>query len=329
MEGVDFEILHFFNGKNVILSLCVWQRVLLTAVLLTCLAVGTFSKLVIYWDIQKTALWDKPINLLILTDQVLSQVNHVWLTVTFLIMLLIGQTYEDIFGPHYGRGLCWVLHWTNVYYLLYQTVGGFFIALYRILYMKGNLKVKTLIGTKSFLLTIHIGGLLTCGLFLYILILTAPRVYTFCACMGISETMFEVIGPSIMGHNLYQTFYRYRGFLVLLPILLLIELFIYVFLYHNLWTENRHRSRIGVLSRAVLMARRTRNAINLAGHVCTFAERILFLTVLTLMLETKVMSSQINDLVIPLKNVEFTVISSVQVLTSETLRRSAMAVLRF
>ncbi len=131
-----------------------WRMCIALSLLLT-LIVGTNLKIIIFKCLNSPDANLGPINYLIWFDQI----NGTFLAPSIIVRilsLLVPIPVSDIFGQHF----CDVTMYLNDLYIAGRSMWSFFIALFRVLFVKGQKWLKKTIGVSNILLLMISSGLL-------------------------------------------------------------------------------------------------------------------------------------------------------------------------
>ena len=129
---------------------------ILVAGMILALLSGTFFKLVLYKGLSRHKIADRPINLAILVNAVIHQATHTFCGIDIILMLGFGINGGDLYGDLY----CYAMLIVGSFGLVYLSVGSFLTAVYRVLFIKGSSRIRTLLRDRRMIVLVLLGGLL-------------------------------------------------------------------------------------------------------------------------------------------------------------------------
>ena len=145
-------ISHISNQEIPLVSLQLYIKRILTIAMVVSLIIGSYYKYVMYsyvWTTnRKNRGWmHRPINMLIVTSAVVHHFTHLWIGLSYAMMLTMEISMADAIGDHF----CQITYIIGVYGIAYLSVGSFGISLYRVIYMKREQWIKQVVGEKRLL----------------------------------------------------------------------------------------------------------------------------------------------------------------------------------
>jgi len=161
------------------------------------LGLGLTMKSIVFWHFSQIKIWTKPINVLILVDEVIFIISGSYILIQMSIWLLTQSSSAIIFETLLNiqiesRMYCSVFISITSFHYFYGTLGSFGISLHRyVLILKPHL-VKNLTQEKIMLITVLALSILTnLGLIFLYTSGNVTRRNAYNACMGRTET-FQV-----------------------------------------------------------------------------------------------------------------------------------------
>ena len=241
------------------------------------LSIGSYFKCILYQFIysHKRDWMHRPINVLTLTSAIIHHVTHISSGTWHALVCLV----DTPLGHFVGDDICWVMMVIGVYGIVYLSVGSFWIAIYRTLYIKCESWVKYVIGEKMLLmivlfLSIGISGIIC---FLHVIEDNGHRTgYNMCTGLSVTQTELLMEYGYSRGDEPITT--TYLGKLTTLSCITfqLIEFVLYLwFFYHRYKNDN---GNIGKLIRQEdVQQRNAKNAGTFLGQFYGFIVEYSFL----------------------------------------------------
>ena len=108
---------------------------------------GTAMKQLIYKNFQKIKIIEKPINFLILLDQILNQTFSTIFCVSVISSVAFGMTLNEFLNEFFGANLncftfCTFYMYLASFSVVFSSTGNFGIAIYRLIIVKLNRKAN-------------------------------------------------------------------------------------------------------------------------------------------------------------------------------------------
>lgn len=162
----------------------------LIAVLVISLLSGSYFKTVLYRTILNEKFKERPINILIFTQAVIHHITHVFTGVNIILSISFDGLSNIIFGEIY----CEIVISVAAFGIFYLAIGGFFIALFRILYIRHNHWTKYVAGEQIVLAFLLTAGLVATTILTFLLLIEPSNhrvVYN--ECIGRSSTALSIV----------------------------------------------------------------------------------------------------------------------------------------
>ena len=159
----------WMRGEESLMYLPFDYKMMLAAVMLISLLVGSYYKCITYAYFLSTSKenrgWmHRPINVLLLTSSLIHHATHIWMWSWFVISFLTVVPLSDVFGFH-G---CQIIQIVAGFGMCYLTIGGFGITVYRLLLIKHENWVKNVIGQKVLLGIISSTSFVICSIIVFL-----------------------------------------------------------------------------------------------------------------------------------------------------------------
>ena len=263
----------------------------------------------------------RPINVLTVVSSIIRHVIHLAMGMYYLLNMITDMPLGDVFGSWY----CYANVTIAVYGLGYFAVGGFGIAVYRLLYIRFELWVKYCIGEQILLwlllfLSVTLTGLFT---FLYMIEENGLRVGVN-MCTGLSLEQTQVLidynisrGIQMLTTNVYQ-----KTAVALCLAVQTIQFAIYMWLfYYRYKHDNGDIAKL--LTQETVHKRNIKNATTLIGEMCVFVMASAFFVANIILLQlANGPHHHIRAIVCCLRFIYFGVLSTIEVYSSPELRKS-------
>jgi len=192
-----FQNLKTENHLSVVLQISQpWNMGLIFCIALS-LIWGSAMKSLIYIECTKHKILTKPINLLILVDQITNHSINIFIGLNIVIELYFGLTptqfaktylYIDVQTTVY----CKIFFFLGIFMSTYLIIGNSILAIYRTIYLRKPKFVKHVIGEKLLLIISLVGGCLVTTTMTYLYVsegFSTSAIYNMC--VGRSQ-FFEV-----------------------------------------------------------------------------------------------------------------------------------------
>ena len=287
------------------------------------LTIGSYFKFIMYQFMytNKKDCMNRPINVLTLTGAIIHHVTHICSGSWHALVCIINSPLNTFVGDE----VCWVMMVVGVYGIVYLTVGSFWIAVYRTLYIRHECWVRYVIGEKVLLLivlflSIGISGVIC---FLYVFEDNAHRTgYNMCVGLSVTQTELLMDYDSSRGKEQVTTTYLAKLTTLSCITFQLIEFTIYLwFFYHRYKNDNGNITK--VMKQEDVQKRNAKNAGTFLGQFYGFIVEYSFLvSILTIHIFYADEDFQhIRGLVVMAKFMDFGLLSAIEVYSSPVLRR--------
>ena len=207
------------------------------------------------------------------------------------------------------------------YEVVYSIVGGFGMALYRILLIKHDQFIKYKIGENNLLLAILLFGLLFV-LFVIIMFIVADNMGFMSenCIMTPGSQVLNILGNYQQSSGLFPTYIYWKQFrsflLIVMSSITLSEIAIYISFFHHLYKHDNSPSIRSLLEPKVIKSRNKKNALTFFSQFCTFVFEISFLMLMVFAAFISHNSKEKFVIAILLKKISFACIAAVEVCTS-------------
>jgi hypothetical protein len=207
--------------------------------------------------------------------------------------------------------------------VFYTIIGDLGIAIYRILLIKHDSFAKDTIGLKTLASIIFCSGIFLLALMIYFGANAHPLRPN---CMMLPkknviemlDAYWKIIGnPSEYS---YLTFFRTLNNSLLLA-MVCAQIAIYVMFFHHLYKHDNSERLRRLLDASTIKRRNMKNALTFFSQFCSFVFEITFVIVVFFAVWMGTSKSLLYDLMIVLKQISFSGIAIIQVVTSSNLRR--------
>lgn len=321
----------FTNGRNdslvithnyksfILFDLDFITRVAFIVLLTKAWVLAMAGKYTIFRMIALTGIVDKPINVLILFDQVVDVITRS-VHIPTVFVLVTSRPLADFIG----KSICPVFTTTVFSGFAFRAFGPLSIAIFRIIYVKGN---GYLVSNKNIEWIVCIvllsSNIVTSSflLFLYTLV-TSPRSYLKEMCNGYNSEhlliLLEYTGA------LTQTWIT-RAILVVLTSAQVLIAVLYAILFWHIYKHDKTMEK--VLSEQVIKNRKKRNAISCACEMYGYAVEVLMYTFFMLTASADQFRTLRSHAMI-LWQFEFAIKSTVQAMAGHDTRNIFLGILR-
>ena len=310
------------NTENVILPVLLLHskdiQILLCVVGWCLMVIGSYFRLVVYKHLFDEYRKKKltPINVLILFSCLIQQLGVLSYQIYETLVVLNGENLENL--VYYG--FCHVIRYIFGYEMLYSIVGGFGIALYRLLLIKQNELVKYKIGENNLLYIILSSGLLLV-LGLLVMLIGADNFDLSKNCIIVPGVNFlNVLGAYQQSSGVFPSYYYQNQirpyFIVVMLSLTLAEIFIYLIFFWHFYKHDNSESLRKLLEPKIIKQRNKRNALTFFSQFCTFIFEISFIILMLLASFATQNPKEKYLLATFLKKLTFASIAMIEVFTS-------------
>ena len=288
------------------------------------LTIGSYFKSALYWYMYDhlNGIKDRPIDILLLLRAIILHVICLFIITTYTI----GLSFDITFSHHLGEAWCNVFWYGGVYAFAYRNIGGLGIAVFRLFFIFCGKWINNKFGTKGMLFVIStasvsVSGLITIGFGIG----NGPssrRQLSWNFCIGQSETFREILHEYsfIRGTVIHQHELIPKLILLISLACVVAQLGCYLAIFGHLHVHNSAMMKKNIMDPGVLERRQQKNAITFLGQFYTFiAEFLVYLALMYTMLEKS--NSAYRLVVIIGFFVDFGLVSIVEVMTSQNLRR--------
>ena len=146
--------IQFTNERTFLLELSFFWKVVVWISVTASLIVGWIAKFVIYHHIFQKNINEQPINVLILTEQLVhhfcGNISLLSTSLSIPMGLSIGEMIEKYFGNIIsGNTYCWFYFYVQCVTVAYRGIDGLGIAIVRLLYIKKGTWVKYKFGEQK------------------------------------------------------------------------------------------------------------------------------------------------------------------------------------
>ncbi len=185
------------NNLSVILQIGQpWNLGLILCITLS-LIWGSAMKILVYIEYTKHKILKKPINLLILLDQIISQSINIFIGLNIVIELHFGLTPTQFFKTYFHIDVqetiyCKIFFFLGIFMSTYLIIGNSILAIYRTIYLTKSNFVKHVIGEKRSLFIFLVGGFIITFTMTYLYVdIESSTSAIYNMCVGRSQ-YFEV-----------------------------------------------------------------------------------------------------------------------------------------
>ena len=314
LELTSFDSLTFF-GKSI-----------LVASLLTSLIVGSYFKsaLHLYMFDERKDIMNKPIDLLILVQSLIEHSVAIFMTAFYVVGVAFNITFADQFGEDW----CNIPFHASTMGMANRVCGSLGIAVLRMFYVKFPYKIKEDLFRRRMMfgtLTTYIFSMIHSGIGFGIGNGPASRkqvLWNFC--VGQSENFREVVhnyslavGSTKPIPDIYPAMMS-----ILTLVCIFSELACYIVLFKHLYSHNEDLLRNKTLPLREVKKRHMLNATSFLGQFYGFVVKTTLTSGVMFTLITGPGDTFLRMIIVVFLWVEFGIISIVEVLTSQNLRKN-------
>ena len=300
-----------------------WLNVFLSWIFV--MIIGTYFRFILYEHLyeQYKKKDFTPINALILTTTLLNHLGLIVITVSRTLIVFNDTALANIPGLSY---YCTFRQYFVQFTIFYGFIGGFGIAIYRILLIKHTDLVKNRIGLKIFGIFISFGGMLASVLLVVLINSHHYGKLTWELClMNRNVLVFEMLNEyeQSRGNNDVLSSFKYvrlyAGVTCLISVVS--ETIIYIIFFHYIYKNDNSVSLKKLLDKKVINARNRTNAITFFGQFCSFFVELSIIFIYAAgQMRNGNENSIIYEMALNSYQIGFAVMSMVEILTSNTLR---------
>ena len=281
--------------------------------------IGSYFRLIVYKHLFKeyTAKQLTPINVLTIA-YCLIQHSAV---LSYQIYETLVVSYSDNLQNFAGYWFCNGVRFIFGYEIIYSVVGGFGMALYRILLIKHDQFIKYKIGENNLLWAILLFGLLFVFFVIIMFIVADDMGFMSENCiMTPGSEVLDILGNYQRSSGFLPTYFywkQFRSFLILtMSSITLSEIAIYISFFYHLYKHDNSKSILSLLGSKVVKSRNKKNALTFFSQFCTFVFEISFLMLMVFAALISHNSKEKFVIAILLKKISFASIAAVEVFTS-------------
>ena len=265
---------------------------------------------------------DRPVDILLLLQAVIQHMMCLLMVFTYTV----GLPFDITFSQHLGEAWCNVPWYGGTFGAAYRNVGSLGIAIMRLLFMYCGDWMKNKFGTRPMLCVISTASLIISAMMTIGFGLgngpSSRKQPNWNFCIGKSEIFREIVHEySVVRGNVLPQHELIPKLVLLISIVCVVaELACYIVIFGHLYLHNKAMMKKKITEPGVLERRQHKNAITFLGQFWTFVvECIVYLLMMYTM---KKESHYIYRLVAVIGFwVEFGLVSIVEVMTSQNLRR--------
>ena len=297
------------NYLQILISVTGWCLIL----------IGSYFRLIVYKHLFKEYNAKQLTSINVLTI-VYCFIQHS-AVLSYQIYETLVVSYSGNLQNFAGYWFCNGVRFVFGYEMVYSIVGGFGMALYRILLIKYDQFIKYKIGENSLLWAILLSGLLFV-LFVIIMFIVADDMGFMSenCIMSPGSEVLDILGNYQRSSGFLPTYFywkQFRSFLILaMSSITLSEIAIYISFFYHLYKHDNSPSIRSLLEPKVIKSRNKKNALTFFSQFCTFVFEISFLMLMVFAALVSHNSKEKFVIGILLKKTAFASISAVEVLTS-------------
>ena len=297
------------NYLQILISVTGWCLIL----------IGSYFRLIVYKHLFKEYNAKQLTSINVLTI-VYCFIQHS-AVLSYQIYETLVVSYSGNLQNFAGYWFCNGVRFVFGYEMVYSIVGGFGMALYRILLIKYDQFIKYKIGENSLLWAILLSGLLFV-LFVIIMFIVADDMGFMSenCIMSPGSEVLDILGNYQRSSGFLPTYFywkQFRSFLILaMSSITLSEIAIYISFFYHLYKHDNSPSIRSLLEPKVIKSRNKKNALTFFSQFCTFVFEISFLMLMVFAALVSHNSKEKFVIAILLKKIAFASISTVEVLTS-------------
>ena len=283
------------------------------------IVIGSYFRLIVYKHLFKEYNAKQLTSINVLTI-VYCFIQHS-AVLSYQIYETLVVSYSGNLQNFAGYWFCNGVRFVFGYEMVYSIVGGFGMALYRILLIKYDQFIKYKIGENSLLWAILLSGLLFV-LFVIIMFIVADDMGFMSenCIMSPGSEVLDILGNYQRSSGFLPTYFywkQFRSFLILaMSSITLSEIAIYISFFYHLYKHDNSPSIRSLLEPKVIKSRNKKNALTFFSQFCTFVFEISFLMLMIFAALVSHNSKEKFVIAILLKKIAFASISTVEVLTS-------------
>ena len=283
------------------------------------IVIGSYFRLIVYKHLFKEYNAKQLTSINVLTI-VYCFIQHS-AVLSYQIYETLVVSYSGNLQNFAGYWFCNGVRFVFGYEMVYSIVGGFGMALYRILLIKYDQFIKYKIGENSLLWAILLSGLLFV-LFVIIMFIVADDMGFMSenCIMSPGSEVLDILGNYQRSSGFLPTYFywkQFRFFLILaMSSITLSEIAIYISFFYHLYKHDNSPSIRSLLEPKVIKSRNKKNALTFFSQFCTFVFEISFLMLMIFAALVSHNSKEKFVIAILLKKIAFASISTVEVLTS-------------
>ena len=307
-----------------LVSLPFYVKLIIIAVLTTCLLIGSFFKCIMYCYISKAnkqnhGWMHRPINVLTVTSSVVHHATYISGWIWYTVELLGETSVADVIGLQQ----CDINQVVGLFGIAYLSVGSLRISVYRVLYIRHDDWVKYVVGEKLLLFLVLSLSLTVSGILAYVYNMeTSNHRYFMNMCRGISSTHAQILIEYELsrGYPLRVTSYLQTIAVSILLAIRCAEFSIYVWFFHHRYTNDNGNIK-KVLTHDVIRARNIKNVVTFLGQFYGFViENTFLISILIIHYFAGEQKNNYKAFVSVTKFVDFGLLSAVEVFSSPALR---------
>ena len=297
------------NYLQILISVTGWCLIL----------IGSYFRLIVYKHLFKEYNAKQLTSINVLTI-VYCFIQHS-AVLSYQIYETLVVSYSGNLQNFAGYWFCNGVRFVFGYEMVYSIVGGFGMALYRILLIKYDQFIKYKIGENNLLWAILLFGLLFV-LFVIIMFIVADDMGFMSenCIMSPGSEVLDILGNYQRSSGFLPTYFywkQFRSFLILaMSSITLSEIAIYISFFYHLYKHDNSPSIRSLLEPKVIKSRNKKNALTFFSQFCTFVFEISFLMLMVFAALVSHNSKEKFVIAILLKKIAFASISTVEVLTS-------------
>ena len=323
----SYEVLNFHDltwGISFVETLSQKEAGIVVASLVVSFIVGLYYKsgLYGYMYAYRKELLDTPINILLLVKEIIQHLSCLLIVLTYTTALSLDITYAE----HFGETWCYVVFCIANFGGAYRMIGGFWMALFRLMYLFCGPWLKEKFGIKKMaglILGICLG---TCGLITVGFGMGngagSRKTVAMNFCLGKSEFFREILHEYSLLRGTVTTEPETIPKVVLWTLFafVLVELLCYLVFFGYLFHHNQAIMKKKILEREDIERRHRKNAISFLGQFWTFLIELLVCIGMIFSMQKKTHIG-LRLVVIFGVWVEFGVVSVIEVMVSKSLQQ--------
>ena len=287
------------------------------------LVIGTYFRFIVYkylfQQYKKKELTS--VNKLSFTVVFIDHLSRTSGALATTLVILNGKGLDHVVG---GYWFCTAQVLFGQFAFYYSFVGSLGVSIYRIILIKHNYFLKYVVGEKVMLSLILYGGILLTLIFTIILNSHDYDKLFDDTCMFVPKMqVLQILDEYEQSRGNLSIFSYYvkinisNG--VVMAFMTISELMIYIIFFHHMYKHDNNDRLRRILEPRVIKGRNRKNAITFIGQFCSFVFE--FTGLLLLILAFTVGPKWAPDVAIDFRRLSFVIISMVEVLTSDVLRK--------